>query len=1345
MKIFEMRNIFLFCSVLFLQHLHSQTITAPLRFQSITTEHGLPHNFVHSITQDKKGFIWIGTNYGLARYDGYNFKIFQPDPLKPNSIKHKPNNLLFADSKDNLWIFSSQGSISKMNLKTESFTQYLYDSTNKYFLGIYYCTFYEDSDTNLWLTTTNGVFLYNKEHDNFISTFSGKDINGVIGTPLADDNCGNLWFVIDKKIRILNKKTFSISTLGELVSDNKYETVEYNSVISDKTGQIWLTTVKNGLLCYNPNARKVTSYLEKIPNLIRSYIDNKGNLLAISREKELYKLLVCKKEDIEKKIYKSYVLCNIRLGIDWLKLLDDSEGNIWISSSFGLCKYNFISELTCFEANNLLPYSISANSVEDIFIDRTNNLWVCPLRKGLNKVDLNQKPFRLSAPEIKSLSDLQRNKNVLSIFEDSKQNYWIGGSTNETAVFNKTNGKINYCLFDFSEPISAMHEDTEGNMWLGSYWGTLLKVKPPSLNALPANSNVSLAVLKRFIVGDIRKIVEDKKNNIWIASLWGIMEWNKKKNVIINHSKLYDSLYSYSSFYRTLLIDKNQTLWAGSNNGGLTKYDANKKTFKHYLNNPKSNNTISNNTLYSIYEDNNGYLWVGTGKGLEKFNPVTEVFEHEGINNELTNRSIFSVFPDTSGNLWMSCDVGIAKYNIATKATTIYGKSDGLLNSEFQTTASFLSKSGEILYGGINGLLSFFPSEIKSNQILPKPVITNFYYKNKVVSPGDSVNGRLLLNQQLWETSNISLFHYENEFAIEFSALHFSAPAKIKYQYKLEGFNNEWIYADATKRTAYYTGLPPGKYTFKLKATNNDGLMCLPEDEVRLTITIIPPFWQTLWFKVLLFLSMFSLVLLYIRIKVKALKNKNIQLNKRVKERTYELERANLSLSNRTHDLEEANTVLEERQEEINQQKEEIVTQYEKLEETNQLLQVQQNQILEQNTELDKHRNKLEELVEERTHELEKALVKAEESDMLKTSFLTNMSHEIRTPMNAIIGFSSLLKEQNLSSKRDEFINIIETNGLTLLSLINDILDLSSIQSQQVSLMPLNSNLCELLHKQYGTFQIETNRKQLFLKLNTTRIATDFCMMFDQVRLLQVISNLLSNAIKFTSTGGVEFGIYEATDKVTFYVSDTGIGIPIEVGEAVFDRFYKIETNKTELYRGTGLGLAICKSLVSLWGGTIWYQSELGKGTTFFFTYPISKVVTSNNAQAVANEYVNSINLKDKLVLIAEDEDSNFQLLENFLFATKVRILRAKNGVEAIQIATEQPVDLILMDIKMPIMNGLVASSKIKELFPLLPIIAQTAFAYKNEIEEILNGGINAYIIKPIKKVDLLNIIQRFL
>jgi signal transduction histidine kinase/ligand-binding sensor domain-containing protein/ActR/RegA family two-component response regulator len=1317
-----------------------QSTSNELRFQKITSEQGLPHNFVRSITQDRKGFMWFGTNYGLARYDGYDFKVFQPDAQKPNSIAQKSIDMLFADSKDNLWISFSSGGICKMDLNTEKFTYYGYDSSNTIPISNELSRFYEDNDSNLWLITPSGIFTYNIQADKFIYALS-KTKHGDIAriSSFADDGCGNIWFTNESKVWILNKQTFDVDNFELQVTNAEISWANYTFVYSKDKGNVWIGTYNNGIFCYNVQSHLLKNYLKDTPNLVSVFIDKKNNLYAISNSPG-YKLYVCKSGNLNKNKFEIFSLFPTITSSAKVYMTDDNFGNVYIYSPAGLARFNFTSGIVPIESNILIPNTISNDHIENLFIDKTDNLWVTPLRQGLNKADLRQKPFKLYSPVYKKLKDIANNKNVTSIYQDSKGNVWIGKSSNGVSIYDKNTGKYSDFSANSAQPLSAIFEDSDGNIWLG--WYLLQKVAPPDLNKLNADNELSLTPVESYYVYDTKKIVSDKENNLWFASVNGLVEFDKVNSEIINHSAKYDSLNSINGLLRTVFVDRHQFIWCGANSGGLVKYDKTSHKFTHYLNNPKNLESISSNTVYDIFEDKAGNLWVGTRQGLEKFNPVTERFEQAGIGEELSKRSIFSVLPDSMGNFWMSSDIGIIRYNIESKQSSFYGKADGLQNNEFSTTASFINKSGEIYFGGTEGLISFLPAEIKTNPILSIPVITNLRVFNRVFSPGDSLNGRVLLTKQIWETKELVLNYNETDFTIEFSELHFSSPEKIKYYYLLEGFNANWIETDSKRRFAIYTGLPPGEYTFKLKATNNDGLMCLPEDEVSLTVIITPPFWQTIWFKILVALVIIIFILLFIRYRFKSLREQNILLDRKVKERTLQLEQANQYLEDRSRDLEEANTYLEESQEEVRMQKEEILRQYEFLENTNRLLKQQQYQIITQNKELDKHRNQLEFLVEERTKELENALVKAEEADKLKTSFLTNMSHEIRTPMNAIIGFSSLLKEDDLKDKHNEFIDLIESNGMMLINLINNIFELSSIETHQVTCNPTQQDLLSLLKIILLSAKQETDNKNLVIKLDADTISSNFELQIDENQFKQVFTNLLSNATKFTSNGTITFGVKEISDNITFYVKDTGIGIPVDIGDKVFDRFFKIESNLSQLYRGAGLGLAICKGLVSLWNGKIWFESEPGKGSTFYFTIPLMTQETGPGKDSVDKSV---LDLSGKCILIAEDEESNYKLLANYLTKSRVKIVWARDGREAIDLAKESKPDVILMDIKMPVIDGIEASIEIKKNFPSLPIIAQTAYAMKNEIQEILEAGLDSYLVKPIKKTELLEMVKKYI
>ncbi len=406
-------------------------------------------------------------------------------------------------------------------------------------------------------------------------------------------------------------------------------------------------------------------------------------------------------------------------------------------------------------------------------------------------------------------------------------------------------------------------------------------------------------------------------------------------------------------------------------------------------------------------------------------------------------------------------------------------------------------------------------------------------------------------------------------------------------------------------------------------------------------------------------------------------------------------------------------------------------------------------QIIAQNSELEKHRSNLEDIVHERTAELEIAKNKAEESDRLKSAFLANMSHEIRTPMNAIIGFSTLLSSEHLdSSEKEELTQHIISNSDTLLHLINEIIDLSKIEAGQLSISIKPCNLNRLLNEIFESYRAKESKdsnNEVELRFTPAIESPDFTIQTDALRLKQIISNLVDNALKFTEHGFVEFGyLLESNTKIKFFVKDTGIGISEGLQDFIFNRFTKIEEDKSKLYRGAGLGLSICKSLTTLLGGEIFVESEPNKGTSFYVTLPLIKGTERDETPFSNERFDFNYEWVDKSILIAEDEESNFQYLVMLLRSTKVTILRAKNGRDAIELLAKNNPDLILMDIKMPIMDGVEATQIIRQKNKTIPIVALSAYAFNQEIEEIRKEGFNEYLVKPTSPSKLLSLINNF-
>jgi len=369
--------------------------------------------------------------------------------------------------------------------------------------------------------------------------------------------------------------------------------------------------------------------------------------------------------------------------------------------------------------------------------------------------------------------------------------------------------------------------------------------------------------------------------------------------------------------------------------------------------------------------------------------------------------------------------------------------------------------------------------------------------------------------------------------------------------------------------------------------------------------------------------------------------------------------------------------------------------------------------------------------------ELVSAKERAIEADKLKSAFIANMSHEIRTPLNAIVGFSKIIAETDDAADRESYFSIVEANNERLLGLINEILDLSKIES---GIMVFDENPIKMKDFAEDLLHTLSFKCPQEVKLIYQPADDELVILCDRTRLSQVFINLIQNAIKFTTQGSITFGFTKEAAHVQFFVRDTGTGIAPEKLDKVFDRFVKAD-NFTQ---GTGLGLSICRSIVDRWGGEIWVESEIGKGSTFYFNFPNTKVITDASPEKIAAYGDLLYEATDKTLLVAEDTDSNYKLIEAMI-GKMYKLVRAHNGFEAISLFNELHPDLILMDIKMPEMNGLEATTIIRESDKNVPIVAQSAFAFEDDRRNALEMGCTDFIAKPFSKKQLTTLIHRIL
>ncbi len=942
---------------------------------------------------------------------------------------------------------------------------------------------------------------------------------------------------------------------------------------------------------------------------------------------------------------------------------------------------------------------------ETIFEDKTGVLWIGTNNGGLNKYDLYRKKFIHYTNQADNLHSLS-NTHVFSIHEDLSGNIWIG-TREGLNLFNKQSKTFTRFESNPDNPNSlsnnAVYYITSGKpfeLWLATDNGIdKLNTKTGIFTSYQNNPSKTNSLSNDVV----RVLLYEKSGILWIGS-WGggLDKFEPEKNKFTNYPV--DSSNLTNNVVRAILKDKSGMLWLGTFGKGLVKFDPVTEKMTYYKGDPENPNKLKYNNVNCIYQDHNDKIWVGTsGGGLSEFDTKKEIFKTYDVKDGLPSSEINGMLEDEHGNFWVSTGKGISKFNPIEKTFTNFDIDDGLQAYVFYMNSCCKSKTGEMYFGGINGFNVFVPDSIKLNPYMSQVIISDLQIMNKSVHIDEKFNSRIILEKPLSETNEITLSYKEYIFSIEFAALHFASPNRNNYIYMLQGFDKDWIKTTAGRRLISYTTLEPGHYVFKVKGTNNDGIW--NPKTTSLAITILPPWWLTWWFRIGLLIFIITVSISTYMMRINILKNQQIQLEEKVFERTTELM--------------EANVLLEEKQEEISAQ----------------------------NIELANHRSHLEMLVQERTAELEKAMKKAEESDRLKSTFLANMSHEIRTPMNAIVGFSSLLKSKEFTDEdKEQCINTINNNCEALLVLINDLLEISLIEANQVkiskALFEVDSILIEI--ENFFNLKKEKDIDISFLNKNENK---KLILENDFTRFRQIITNLLNNALKFTENGHIHFGYKIMENQVVFFVSDTGIGIDESEYENIFNPFHKVDTDKTKLYKGTGLGLSISKKLVNLMGGEIWLDSEVGKGTTFYFTLPYSSSSVPEEDILDSMKNIN-INWKDIKILVAEDEPANFHLIRKILEPSKAMVIWAKNGKEAVDYiknnAFYQHI-LVLMDIKMPVMDGIEALKTIRKINKNIPVIAVTAYAHETDKYEILKNDFNDYIVKPLKPQILLETINNFI
>jgi len=1240
------------------------------RFKHYLNTDGLSQNNVFSITQDNHNFIWIGTEDGLNRFDGYNFKIFKHIPEDTTSLSDNKILILFNDSQGQLWIGTKFGGLNLYNEKSETFTRFKYNETDSTSINSdkYITSICEDKYQRIWIGTEMGLNYYDKKIKKFTRVIidTGKYRNRFIWC-MCFDSEGFLWVGTSYGLFKVNIETFQnkafysdISASAQLRSDSSViQTLCGNiirSICRDSTGYLWIGTME-GLNRLDPQRETFVQY--------RHHPSDTNTLIC---------------ENIRATYF-------------------DKSNRLWIGTVNGLDILDIAANRFVHYINDPTnPSSISDKYIYSIFKDKNDLVWIGTIGEGINICDINRIKFEFHELTINPIQH-SNDRDILCFYEDDNRILWIGTERNGLIRIDRSDDTYkNYIpnhTTDFASMDSTIHSicrDDSGVFWLGGRNKGLIRFEPKheTFTIIKSDSQSGKS-------DHIWSMWLDRNNMLWIGTENGIMRLNISNQQFTNFpiEKIHNN--TTSSFVIVILENPfDQTLWLGTYGGGLIHFNNSGKIIRRYLADQTSPLTLTNNNILSLHFSDSLTLWIGTlNGGLNKLDIKTHQFERFSLQTGLPNNDILGILGDSSGNLWLSTNDGITKFNTITNRMDNFDASDGLLGYQFTESSYYQNSKGEMFFGGSNGFNYFFPDSIQCRTLIQPTHIINFKKFDKEVK----------FSQSILFTDTIRLSYKDNFFGFEFANLNYLNPSKNQYAYQLIGFDEEWIYC-GKRRYATYTNLSGGEYIFNVKATSTGNQW--NEACSRIYVIIEPPFWEQTWFKIFSTMSMLVFIYLIHKRRLQRIEKQKRILEEKVILRTDELNRKkceletnNILLLKKNNLLEKLDSIIRSINIEMDFQKllqsilnaTRIIPGVEKASvlvydkeadkycfeatlgwplkkmqsiqltafeaeyryiqnssivfEDIYLIKQVQGRIAEEKMSffelpkvmlimriLVKNRigaylifenmqnekafdNQDIELLKHLKEHILSAFIKTMIMDELKklnekkNTFLGMAAHDLRNPLSSIRGYIQLqmyMLKADTFDKGKSMRDLERTLAIIdqMSRLINELLDISAIESGKIQLNLQTQNYEKILKDAIEFHEQIAKQKNIEIKTHFHSPIPE--IMIDADKIHEVLDNLLSNAIKFTYPNGKVTVSCEIKEcYLTTHITDTGQGLDESDMKKIFKGFEKLSARPTAGETSTGLGLAIVKKIVELHHGNLQVNSQKNIGSTFSFFIPIQQ------------------------------------------------------------------------------------------------------------------------------------------